>query len=156
MLCVYVQLLCCQLEAQFFGVLCSVRMLSTSIYKQLFVHLAAQPVLRQHTLYGALYHRYRAALQQVAGSFFAQATGVAAKVLVHFLVQLVAGKFYLVGIDHYHIIATVHMGRVIGFGFATQHSGYAGTHATNGLIGTVHNVPRTLYGSRIRMLGSKV
>jgi hypothetical protein len=40
--------------------------------------------------------------------------------------------------------------------FTSQHSGYAGTHATYGLIGTVHNVPSTLYSSRVGMFCCKM
>jgi hypothetical protein len=132
------------------------RMCRTNIYKQLFVHFASEPVFGQHTFYGALHNILWFTLQQVAGHFFAQSTGVAAKVLVDFLVEFVTGKYHLFGIGYNNVIATINVGRVRGLMFATQHSGYAGTHATYGLIGTVHNVPCTLYSSRVGMFGCKM
>ena len=132
------------------------RMTGTGIHKKLLVHLATQAVLRKHPFNGTLDDHLGTALQQVLGNFFFQTTGVTRKVVIHFLLQLVTSELNLVGIDHDNKIATVNVGSEIRFVLTTKDGRDFGAHATYGLIGTINNVPVTLHGSLVRMLGGEM
>ena len=131
-------------------------MLGACIDEKLLDHLAAQPVLRQHALHGALDDGFWTALQQVLGDFLAQTTGVAGEVLVDLLLEFVAGELDLVGIDENDVISAINVGRVVSFVLTAQNGGDLATHATYSLIGPVHNIPVVRNGSCISMLGGEM
>jgi len=132
------------------------RMLGTGIHEKFFIHLAAQAVLREHTFYGALDNGVGTALEKILGDLLLLAAGVAAEVHVDLVFQLVTGENDLVGIDDDDEIAAVDVGGVVGFVLAAQDGSDLGTHAANGLISTVHNIPVAFNGSLVRMLGGEM
>jgi len=141
---------------QFTGLLRSVGMGAACIDKQFLVHLAAQPVFRQHTLYSSFHNLLRAALQKVLGGFFTQTTGVATEILVHLVVGFVAGKYHLFSIDNDDEITGIDVGGIRRLVLTAQNRCDSGAHTSYGLISTVHNIPVALYGSRVRMFGSEM
>lgn len=132
------------------------RMLTISIYKQLLVHLATETVLRKHTFNGTLDDHFRTTLQQVLSHFFLKTAGITGEVVIDFLLKFVTGELDLISIDHDHEIATVNVGSEIRFVLTTKYGRDFGAHTTYGLIGTIYNVPVTLHGSLVRMLGGEM
>ncbi len=132
------------------------RMLVTCIHEQLFEHLPAQAVLRKHPLDGTLHDQLRTTLDQILRDFNFLSARITRYVLVLLLIQLVAGELHLFCIDDYHEISAINMGGIVGFVLSAQYGGDFATDPAHSLIGPVHNVPVTLYGSCIGVLGGKM
>src|SRR6476620_5023615 len=131
-------------------------MLITCINEQLLVHLATEPVLWQHTFHCSFDDHFGSALQEVFGNFFFTSTRITCIVVVNFFIHFVAGEFDFVCVDHDNEVATVNVRGVVCFVLAAQNCSNTSTHTSHGLIGTVHNIPVALNGSRIRMLCCKM
>ncbi len=93
---------------------------------------------------------------QVLGDFLLFSTGVTGEVDVDLVFQFVTGEYHLVGIDDDDKITAVNVWGIIGFVLTAQNGCDLGTHATNGLISTVYNIPVALYGSLVRMFGGEM
>jgi hypothetical protein len=95
-------------------------------------------------------------MQQVLGSFGFLAAGVTGESEILFLLELVAGEFDFGRINYDDKIPAIDMWRIIGLVLTFQNGSYFSTHASNGLIGTIHNVPVVLNGSRVSMFGGEM
>jgi hypothetical protein len=131
-------------------------MLVAGVDEELFVHLAAQAVFRQHAFDGPFDDRIRTTAQEVLGDLVLLSAGVAGEVDINFVFQFVTRKHNLVGVDDNDEVATVDVGSVVGFVLAPENCGNLGTHATDGLISTVHDVPVALNGSLVRVFGGEM
>jgi hypothetical protein len=132
------------------------RVLFAGVDKEFLVHFTAQAVLWQHAFDGPFDHGIRAAAQEVLGDLFLLSTGVAGEVDVDLVIQFVPCKYHFIGVDHDDKVATVDVGGVVGFVLAAKNSGDLGTHATDGLISTVHDVPVAFNGSLVRVFGGEM
>ena len=132
------------------------RVLIAGVDEEFLVHFTAQTILRQHAFDGPFDDGVRAAPEEVLGDLFLLSTGVAGEIDVDLVVEFVTGKHNLVGVDHYDKVATVDVGGVIRFVFAPKNGGDLGTHATDGLISTVHDVPVAFNGSLVRVFGGEM
>jgi hypothetical protein len=136
--------------------LCGMRVFFAGVDEQFLVHFTAQAVLRQHAFDGPFDHGIRAAAEEVLGDLFLLPAGVAGEINVDLVVEFVTGKHHLFGVDHYDKVATVNVRGVVGFVFAAKNGGDLGTHATDGLISTVHDVPVAFNGSLVRVFGGEM
>jgi hypothetical protein len=130
--------------------------LVAGVDKKLLEHLSAETVLRQHPFYSPFDDGVRAAPEEVLGNLFLLPPGVAGKINVDLVFQFVASEYDLLRIDHNDKVATVNVRRVVGFVLAPKNGGDFRTHATDGLISTVHDVPVALNGSLVRVLGGEM
>jgi hypothetical protein len=128
-----------------------VRMFSTGVYKKFLEHLAAQAVFWQHPFYRSFDDGVGAAFEEGLGGLFLFAAGVAGEIDVDLVIQLVTCKDDPVGIDDDDEVAAVDVRGIICFVLAPQDGGNSGTHATDGLISTVHDIPVALNGSLVSM-----
>lgn len=131
-------------------------MLGTGIDEQFFEHLASEAILRQHTFDGPFDHGVRAAAEEVLGDLFLLATGITGEIDVDLVLRFVAGKDNFVRIDDDDEIAAVYVRGVIGLVLTAENGGDPGTHATYGLISTVHDIPVALNGSLVRVFGGEM
>ena len=131
-------------------------MFCTGIDEKFFIHLAAQPVFRQHTLDGPFDDGIGTASHEILGDLFFFAAGITGEVDVDLVLGLITGEDDLVRIDDDDEITAIHVRGVIGLVLATQNGGDLGTHAAYGLISTVHNIPVAFNGSLVRMFGGEM
>jgi len=136
--------------------LCGVRVLVAGVDEEFLVHLTAQSVFRQHALDGPFDDGVRAAAEEVLGDLFLLPAGVTGEIDVDLVFQLVPGKHNLFGVDHHDKIAAIDVRRVVDFVLAPENGGNFGTHATYGLISTVHDVPVAFNGSLVRVFGGEM
>ena len=136
--------------------LCGVRVFVAGVNEEFLVHFTAQAILRQHPPDGPFDHGVRAAAEEILGDLFFLTAGVTGEIDVDFVFQFVTGKHHLVGVDHYDKIAAIDVRGVVGFVLAAENGGNFGTHATYGLISTVHDVPVAFNGSLVRVFGGEM
>jgi len=126
------------------------------IHEQFLVHLAPEAIFRQHTFNGPFDDGIRTAFEKALGRFFLFTTGVTGEIDVDLVFQLIPRKFDLIGVEKDDEVAAINVWGVIGFVFASEDRCDFGTHAANGLISTVYNIPVALHGSLVRMFGGEM
>lgn len=131
-------------------------MFCTAVYKQLLKHFTTEPVFGKHPLYRFFYNGLRAADHQGLRINGFLPAGISGKTEVFLVFQLIPRKLYLFCISNDDKITAVNMWRVIGLILTFKNGSYFSAHTSNGLIGTVHNIPVVGNGSRIRMLCSEM
>src|SRR5688500_9538703 len=119
-------------------------MFCIGIHEQLFEHFTSKPVLWQHAFYRSFDYGFRTAGKKVLSSFCLLTTGIARISQVFFLFKLVTSELNFVRIDNNNKVSAINMWRIISFVLAFKNGSYFGTHASNGLIGTVYNIPVVL------------
>src|SRR5277367_1802756 len=127
------------------------RVLVAGVDKEFLVHLAPKTILWQHSFDSPFDDGVRTTPKEILGDLFLLPARVARKINVDLVFQFVAGKYNLVRVDHNNKVATVNVRRVVGFVLASKDGGDLGTHATDGLTSTVHDVPVALNGSLVRV-----
>ena len=130
------------------GVLCLMRMFGTRIYVQVTEHLATQDGFGQHSLYSMFYNEMGLAFEHLRRSGKTLATGITGMVYVNLFVEFLTRKTHFVGIDNYHIVATIHVGGKIGLVLAAQQSSDFRSKTTHILIFGIHQNP-SLLGCRL-------
>jgi hypothetical protein len=136
--------------------LCGVRVLVAGVNKQFLVHFTAQAILRQHAFDGPFDNGVGAAAEEVLGDLFLLSTGITGEVDVDFVFQFVTREDDLLGVNDNDKVAAIDVGGVVGFVLAPEDGGNFGTHATNGLISTVHDIPVAFNGSLVRVFGGEM
>jgi hypothetical protein len=131
-------------------------MLVAGVDEEFLEHLPAQAILGEHPFNGPFNYGVRAATEEILGDLFLFSSGVARKIDVDLVFQFVTREDDLVGVDHYDKVAAVDVRGVIRFVLAPKNGGDLGTHATYGLISTVHDVPVALNGSLVRVFGGEM
>ena len=126
------------------------------IHEQFLVHLASEAIFRQHAFDGPFDDGFGAAFEKALGRFFLFTAGVTGEIDIDLVFELISRKNDLIGIDKDDEVATVYVWGVIGLVFTPQDRGDFGTHAPNGLISTVYNIPVALHGSLVRMFGGEM
>ncbi len=126
------------------------------IHEQFLVHLTSEAIFRQHAFDGPFDDGIRTAFEEALGRFFLFTAGVTGEIDVDLVFQLIPGKFDLIGVDKHDEVTAIYVRGVIGFVFAPENGGNFGTHASNGLISTVYNIPVALHGSLVRMFGGEM
>ena len=126
------------------------------IHEQFLEHLASEAIFRQHAFDGPFDDGFGAAFEEALGRFFLFTTGVAGEIDINLVFELIPRKDDLIGVDKDDEVATVYVWGVIRFVFAPEDGGNFGTHAPNGLISTVYNIPVALHGSLVRMFGGEM
>jgi hypothetical protein len=132
------------------------RVLVAGVNEEFLVHFTAQAVLRQHAFDSPFDDGVRAAAEEVLGDLFLLSAGVTGEIDVDLVFQFVTGKHNLIGVDHYDEVAAIDVRSVIGFVLAPENGGNFGTHATDGLISTVHDIPVAFNGSLVRVFGGEM
>mmetsp|Transcript_250 Transcript_250/g.580 ORF Transcript_250/g.580 Transcript_250/m.580 type:complete len:240 (-) Transcript_250:194-913(-) len=104
--------------------------------------VAAQAALGQHALHRALNDALgQARLQVLEGLHAVRARPPVHVVEVGLVGELVAAHHHLVGVDHHHVAAHVHGGRVGGLLLAPDDRGSQGSQTAQGLALSIDDVP---------------
>ncbi len=126
------------------------------IHEQFLVHLASEAIFRQHAFDGPFDDGIGAAFEEALGRFFFFTAGVTGEIDIDLVFELITRKNDLISVDKDDKITAIYVRGVIRFVFAPKDGGNFGTHAANGLISTVYNVPVALHGSLVRMFGGEM
>ena len=126
------------------------------IHEQFLVHLTSETIFRQHAFDGPFDDGFGAAFEEALGRFFLFTTGVAGEIDIDLVFELITRKNDLISIEKDDEVAAIYVWSVIGFVFAPEDRCDFGTHAPNGLISTVDNIPVALHGSLVRMFGGEM
>ena len=121
-------------------------MLGAGIHAQLARHLTAQRALGHHADDSVLHSELRLLSHQLTILGLLKAAGITGMMVVHLLIELLAGQNHLGGVDDDHMIAGVAVGSVGGLILTAQNRGnLAGQAAERHAVG-VHNIPLALDG----------
>ncbi len=129
---------------QWHRLLSRVRVLGSSKYPELSVHLTSEGVLGQHALDRQLNNPLRMGLLQLFEVGGLQVADVAGVVLIQLVLALVAGDLDLVRVDHDNVITGIHMRGVGGLVLAAQSTSDLGCDITQGLVFCVDQEPLPL------------
>lgn len=91
-----------------------VRMLRAPNDFKFLEHLPAEWIARQHTFDGSLQHELRCSLEQMFQRLRFQVADIARVVMVNLVGQLVSGDANLLGVNHYDVVARIHVGSKFG------------------------------------------
>ena len=144
-------------DVEHFDVLALEGMLGAVEYVQVLDELAAQTVLGEHAFHDAQVQGVHTGLEvlvvrflhQYLGGELALTAGIAGVGQVFVVSPLFAGQFHLVGVDDDDVVATFHVGRELGFVFATQDFGNLRAKTTEHLVGGIDNHPLALNLRRV-------
>lgn len=123
------------------GTLGGMRMLCSSVHFQFLDDLAAQPVVREHSLDGLLDYSFRVLSHQVLESRKRRATWIARVMEVLFQFGSFPRDFYLSGVHYNHKIAEIRIRCEGWFMLAAQKAGNFGGNPTEGLAVGINNMP---------------
>ena len=116
-------------------------MLGAGIHMQAPENLAANDVFWQHPTDGMLHQASRVFATDHLRCLLALPARVARIGEDQFVVELLAGHSYFVGIDHYYMIAHVHVWGVGWFMLSAQNAGNLTGHATQHLVFGIYQYP---------------
>src|SRR4029078_2474217 len=102
------------------------RMIRTGIDFELFAHLAAELVLRQHSAYVRLQNPLRVPLHHLLGGHFLESPRPAGVMTINLVLQLVPSEDHLLGVDDNHVIAHIDIWRIGRLVLAHQYPGRNG------------------------------
>jgi hypothetical protein len=130
--------------------------LVAGVNEELLIHFTSQAILWQHAFDGSFDNSVGAAAEKIFRNLFFFSAGVPGEIDVDLVIHFVTGEDDLVSVDDDDKVAAVNVRRVIGLVFAPENGGNFGTHATYGLISTVHDVPVAVNGSLVRVFGGEM
>src|SRR5580704_18035746 len=88
---------------------------TSGINTQLLGAARAELVLREHTQHRFAQYLFGTALQQHPDGNFLEPTRKTTVMVIDLLIDLVTSQFYLLGVDHHHVIPAIQIGREIRF-----------------------------------------
>ena len=104
-------------DIHYFGLLCSMRMLSSCIHKQIGKQTTAQTIFGQHTFYRHLNQTLWLHVLRQSRSLSAGESGMTQ---ILFVVELTSRHHNMGCIDHNHIVTAINMRRIRRLVFATD------------------------------------
>src|SRR6185312_614023 len=128
-------------NCQRLGLLRFVHVLVVAINLQFASHRAPQLAFGQHALDSALDNRLRAPRHQLFVLLFTQSARISSVAAIDLLAGFHAGDLHLGGIDHHHVIASVHKRRVLRVMFARQNVCDLCRQASQRLVRGIDHVP---------------
>jgi hypothetical protein len=108
---------------------------------QFLVHLAAERTFRKHALHREFDGALGMLLEELAESDGLDAADGSGVVVVDLVVELVAGDFDLLRVQHDDVIAHVDVRAVAGLGLALETHGDLRGEAAQHLVRSVHDIP---------------
>src|SRR5210317_737523 len=97
------------LDVQFLRLLCSMRVISTSVHFQLAVHSTAQRAFWQHAFNRELNSTLRESLHHLLEVSFLQTTREARVTVVHFVGALVTSNVYFLSVNDNDVITSINV-----------------------------------------------
>ena len=141
-----------RLNIQSFGSLGRMRVLAACVDLELLDLLGGQLVLGQHALDRSGDHVLGLDGQHLAQGLFLEPTGMVGVLVVHLLVELLAGDLNLLGVDDHDEIAHVHVGGEFGLVLAAQANGNLRCQPAQDLVRGVDDEPLAVRVFRLRAI----
>ena len=121
------------------------RMLGTSIYIQLSIHLLTKTVLRQHTANSMLDNASWELVHHLTSRSKGGATIITGMTEINLVRQLLTSEYSLLCVDYDNEITGINMRSKGWFMFTAKNFCYLSGHSTYSLTFSVYNIPLTLY-----------
>src|SRR4051812_40019639 len=128
-------------DIELLGLLRFVGVSGTAVDLQLFDHLPAELVLRQHAQNGALNHRFRLVGTDETGRFLAQAAWIERVVTVDLVRLLLARQDDLLGVDDDDVVAGIEERRIGRLALAGNDPGDLGRETAEDFAFSVDDEP---------------
>ena len=126
------------------GLLSPVLVLTAAVNAETVDARCADGVLGQHAFYGKSHRKLRLALHDLLVADFLETAYIAGMSDILLLLELLAGKHYLVGVQHYDRLAAVYMGRIFGSVLAVKYGRSSSSYLAERLTACIYDIPSAL------------